>query len=380
MPRPDRANAAMGIRFPGRLRRPSEHDPAPIRVAILTGGSSGIGLGAALRFAAEGWRVGLISRSAENLSAAARLIRARVPGAVVASASADVSDADALASAARTLAATLGPIDCWVNAAGNGVYGRFTDVPDAEYRRVTDVTYHGTVNGTRVALAHMGPRDSGTIVNVCSAVVIHGVPLMSSYSGAKAAVRAFGQSLQLELKLQKSRVRVSTLLPPAVNTPFFDHAVSHMGFPARPVPPVYCTDVAARGVLLCAAGRGERRLTGVVSAYALIARISPALAAYLVGKSEFGSEIPRDDAARQPVPTLFEPRTEAVSPDGAFTRRARGWSSQLILLGLLALLRGRAVRQPRRAAPLPPEPARAAPGRARAGSGARERASSDSSR
>ena len=66
---PGGANARMRIRFPRSSSRHSEHDPAPIRVAILTGGSSGIGLGAALRFASEGWRVGLISRSAENLSA-----------------------------------------------------------------------------------------------------------------------------------------------------------------------------------------------------------------------------------------------------------------------------------------------------------------------
>jgi NAD(P)-dependent dehydrogenase (short-subunit alcohol dehydrogenase family) len=71
---------------------------------------------------------------------------------------------------------------------GNGVYGYFDDVPEIEFRRVTDVTYHGTVNGTRVALMHMRARGFGSITNVCSAVAFHGLPLMSSYAGAKGAV------------------------------------------------------------------------------------------------------------------------------------------------------------------------------------------------
>ena len=99
---------------------------------------------------------------------------------------------------------------------------------------MTDVTYHGTVNGTRVALSHMRKRGRGGIVNVCSAIAFHGLPLMTSYAGAKAAVRAFGQVIRGELRLERSAVRISTVFPPAVNTPFFSHALSHMGWPARP--------------------------------------------------------------------------------------------------------------------------------------------------
>ncbi len=355
--------------------------PATTPVVVLTGASSGIGLGSALRFASLGWRVGLISRNQAGLDAAAALIAGRVPGAVLAVHAADVTDSAGLAAAAAALAAALGPIDVWVNAAGNGVYGHFAAVPEAEFRQVTDVTYLGTVNGCRVALSHMTPRDRGVIVNVCSAVVFHGVPLMSSYSGAKAAVRAFGQSLTLELKLTGSRVRVSTLFPPAINTPFFDHAVSHMGFAARPVPPVYRTEVAARGVVLCASGGGERRLTGVVLAYSLIARLSLGLAGFLVGKSDFASELPRDGDARAALaPSLFDSNDARAAIDGPFMGRARGWSVQLLLIATWRRLTGRAGLSRRPAARLPPAPAPAAPDRAPAGSAAPVAAASDSSR
>ncbi len=362
-------------RWPARVSRPVQP-----RVVLVTGASSGIGLCSAALFAARGWRVGLVSRSAEGLAAAARLIAQQTPDAVVASAVADVSDSAALAGAARAVAAALGPIEVWVNAAGNGVYGHFRDVPEAEYRRVTEVTYHGTVNGSRIALSHMMPRDTGTIVNVCSAVVFHGVPLMTSYVGAKAAVRAFGQSLRIELRLAGSRVRVATLIPPAINTPFFDHAASHMGFPARPVPPVYRTEVAAQGVWLCATGRGgELLLTGVVQAYSRIARLSPWLAGYLVSRSDFASELARDEAGpRDQVPCLFATRTAGHSMHGPFGNRARGWSSQLWLAGTWRRLRGLSRNPP--AAPLPPARGPAAPDRAPAGSGQPGHAASDSVR
>ena len=158
--------------------------------------------------------VGLIARGEQGLAASRRDIEAA--GGRAATAQAEVTDSAALARAADAIVTTLGPVDVWINCAGNGVYGRFDDVPEHEFQRVTDVTYHGAVNGTRVALAKMRARDAGTIVNVCSAIAFHGLPLMSSYAGAKAAVRAFGQAVQGELRLERSRIRISTVFPPAV--------------------------------------------------------------------------------------------------------------------------------------------------------------------
>ncbi|MCQ8240481.1 SDR family oxidoreductase [Rhizosaccharibacter radicis] len=313
-------NAATAARNVRRLARRQRNAGG---VVVIAGASSGIGRCTALLFAAEGWRVGLVGRNPLGLADTGREIAET--GVRHLEAVADVTDEAALERAAAAIEAALGPIELWVNVAGNGVYGRFSEVPDAEFRRVTEVTYHGTVNGTRVALRRMLPRDRGTIVNVCSAVVFHGVPLMTSYSGAKAAVRAFAQSLRMELRLGGSKVRIGTVFPPAVNTPFFDRAPSYMGFPGQPVPPVYQPEVVARGIRLCAAGRGgEAVLTGTVWAYALITRISPGLAAFLVSLGGFGRPLPSDPGIeRQVEPELFEARATRFSTHGPFNKRAR---------------------------------------------------------
>ena len=298
---------------------------------IITGGSSGIGRCTAAHFAREGWHVGLIARGPAGLAAAAEDVRAY--GMQAATAVADVSDNAALQFAADQIVARLGTPDVWINCAGNGVYGRFATVPEAEFDRVTAVTYGGTVNGCRVALGLMRPRGAGAIVNVCSATAFHGLPLMTSYAGAKAAVRGFAQALQAELAMERSRIRVTTVFPPAVNTPFFSHAVSHMGGPARPARPVYQPEVVAAGVHLAAiTGRAEVTVSGTAAAFSLLTRISPGLTAFLMARIGFDGQITRDpDAMRLEQSTLFEPADQPQPVHGPFSRHARRFSLQLWL-------------------------------------------------
>jgi short-subunit dehydrogenase len=300
-------------------------------VVVITGGSSGIGRCTAALFAGRGWNVGLIARGLEGLAASSRDVMAQ--GASVVSCHADVTDSAALRRAASTISETLGPIDVWINCAGNGTYGRFDDVPEQEFQRVTDVTYHGTVNGTREALKHMRSRGKGTIVNVCSAIAFHGLPLMSSYAGAKAAVRAFGQAVRGELKLQRSAIRLTTVYPPAVNTPFFSHAASHMGWPARPVRPVYQPEVVAQGIWQAvASGRPEMAISGTAEAFSFMTRIFPELIAWCMGRLKSDSQLTYEQEACQlEEPSLFAPSSRVFSVHGPFGDRARRYSTQLWL-------------------------------------------------
>jgi short-subunit dehydrogenase len=313
--------------------------PAP-PVVLVTGASSGIGRATAVLFARRGWRVGLIARGTEGLEATRAEIAAA--GGVAAVQIADVTDAAALNRAAEALQARLGPVSVWINAAGNGVYGRVGEVPEAEFRQVTEVTYHGTVNGTRIALAAMRGRGSGAVVNLCSGVALYGLPLMASYAGAKAAVRAFTQSVHVELRLARSRVRIGTVIPPAANTPFFCHAPSHMGFPARPVPPVYQPEVIARAVYLCATGkRTEWLATSTILGFALICRISTRLAAFLMTRLGYDGQLTRDpDALALAEPNLFAPARRLTDTRGPFGARARGWSAQVALAEFVQLRLG----------------------------------------
>ena len=329
-------------------------------VVAITGGSSGIGRCTAALFARRGWRVGLIARGAEGLAASLRDVEAA--GAKGATAQADVTDSKALTQAADAIVAALGPINVWINCAGNGVYGRLGDVPENEFQRVTDVTYHGTVNGTRLALAHMRGRGDGAIVNVCSAMAFHGVPLMTSYAGAKAAVRAFGQAMQGELKLEGSPIRISTVFPPAANTPYFSHATSYMGWPARPVPPVYQPEVVAQGIWQAAmSGKPEMSISGTAVAFSLATRLAPSLIRWCTARLGFEKQLTRDQNAGELLePTLFVPSQRVFSVHGPFARGARRWSAHLWLEHGLTGLK-RLVMPPRRVSRLAPPPTHVAP-------------------
>jgi short-subunit dehydrogenase len=323
-------------------------DPSDNCVIVITGASSGIGRATAELFARRGWRVGLIARGDTGLRAAREDVEAL--GAKAEIVQADVVDLAALESAAGHFERTLGPIDVWVNCAGNGTYGRFLDTPADQFRRVTDVTYLGTVHGTRVALQLMLPRDHGCIINICSAVAYHGMPLLSSYSGAKHAVRGFGQSICAELAQEGSRVRLTTIFPPAVNTPFFKHAISHMGRPGRPIPPVYQPEIVADAVYLAAVTkRREMPLSFTTVLFSIGVRIVPGLIAKAIRRLGYSGQLADPGASSKPQDTtLFAASQNTSTSRGDFGDKARSDSVHLRLLYACAAMAGKS----RRAAPI----------------------------
>jgi short-subunit dehydrogenase len=304
---------------------------SPVGTVVITGASSGIGRCTALLFGRNGWNVGLIARGPAGLaSIRGELVDAGVRAACAA---ADVSDAAALDAAAALLESELGPITVWVNCAGNGVYGRFLDVTVEEFRQVTDVTYMGTVNGTRVALQRMVPRDAGTVINVCSAIAFGGLPVLSSYSGAKHAVRGFSDSVRHELIHQRSRVSLTTIFPPAVNTPFFSHAASHLSGSPRPAKPVYQPEIVADAILLAAMRRrSEMRVTGTTVLFNLATRLIPGIVHMAIQRLGSAGQQTDDEAVVQlREPSLFAPPPQASGGHGPFDAESRRFSVQMWL-------------------------------------------------
>ncbi len=299
------------------------------RVVVITGASSGIGRCAAVLFGREGWQVGLIARGSAGLGS----IHADLAGAgfACAAAAADVADGRALEAAAAFVEAELGPIDVWVNCAGNGVYGPFLSVTEEEFRRVTDVTYMGTVNGTRAALRRMVPRDAGSVVNICSAIAFHGLPVLSSYSGAKHAVRGFTDSVRHELVGARSRVHLVAVYPPAVNTPFFSHAASTLPLPPRPARPVYQPEVVADAILLAATSRRrEVQVSGVTVLFSLACKLAPGLVRVAIQRLGSTGQMTDDkETARLRDPTLFSPSQRASGMYGSFASESRRCSVQM---------------------------------------------------
>ena len=220
------------------------------RIVVVTGASAGIGRASAVAFGARGDTVVLIARGAAGLEAAARDVKDAGGQAVVMPL--DVADPEVVAAAAQRVEDEHGPIDVWVNVAFTSVFAPFDQIKPEEFKRVTEVSYLGYVYATMAVLAHMRPRNRGTIVQVGSALAYRGIPLQSAYCGAKHAIQGFHEALRCELLHDKSKVRVTMVQMPAVNTPQFSWVRSRLRHHAQPVPPIYQPELAARAVVYAA--------------------------------------------------------------------------------------------------------------------------------
>jgi NAD(P)-dependent dehydrogenase (short-subunit alcohol dehydrogenase family) len=298
------------------------------QVVVVTGASAGVGRATVRRFAEEGAAIALLARGRERLDAAAREVEAAGGHALVLPL--DVADPDALERAADETETKLGPIDIWVNNAMVTVFAPVVMLTPEEFRRVTEVTYLGSVWGTMVALRRMLPRDRGTIVQVGSALAYRGIPLQSGYCGAKHALEGFLESLRTELMHDGSNVRLAVVQLPALNTPQFSWGRSKMPRAPQPVPPIFQPEVAAEAIVWAARNPRRELYVGWPTVKAIVGnKIVPGIADRYLAHTGYDSQ-QIDEPVRPDRPdNLFEPARGDFAAHGRFDDRAKPRSLQL---------------------------------------------------
>ncbi len=277
--------------------------PLDQQVVVVIGASSGIGRETALQLADRGAKLVVAARSEPGLHSLVEEITAK--GGTATYVVCDASDADQVHAVAEHAVATYGHLDTWVHAAAVGVYATLETVPLDDFRRVLDVNIMGYVHGIQAALPHLRREGRGAFIAVSSIEASVAMPLQSAYVASKHAVEGLVETLRRELRYEEVPISVTSVRPAVISTPFYDNALSRVGFRPTAPGPVYHPSVVAQCVVYAAehpvrdmlAGGSGRLMTAVQ-------RIAPGLMDVGIGTVgiplQRTDEPPGDDALYTP--------------------------------------------------------------------------------
>ena len=259
----------------------------------------------------------LVARGAEALAKVASEIGANaIP---VAADVADPADVDRIVD---TAVARFGAIDVLVNDAAVAEWSRIADMTPEEMRRVIDVNVLGPMYTIRAALPHM--RKGGVIINVASALADRAIPLLSTYSASKAALKSFSDSLRMELRDSDAGIDVVTILPSSINTPFYRWGPSKLGVRPHPVSVIYRPRKVANAIVKAAARPRREVFVGIMGKLLSVGeRVSPRLMDWYMLQHR---RMFREQYSEQPdrgESNLFATPNE-TDIDGSFTAETRG--------------------------------------------------------
>jgi len=297
-------------------------------VVVITGASAGVGRAVVLEFARRGASIGLVARDRGRLEKTREEVERLGGRALVLPA--DVSDAGALFRAAGQAAETFGPVDIWINCAMTTIFSWFAEIKPEDFKRATEVTYLGTVNGTLAALRLMKPLNRGTIVQVGSALSYRAIPLQSPYCGAKFAIRGFTDAVRTELLHNKSRIHITMVQLPAVNTPQFSWCKAQLPKHPQPVPPIFQPEVVAEGIYWAAHHRRRELYIGVSSVGIIwLNKLFPHILDRYLASSAVSGQQTREPVDADRPNNLYQPVPGEFGTHGEFDRQAHQKSIQL---------------------------------------------------
>jgi NAD(P)-dependent dehydrogenase (short-subunit alcohol dehydrogenase family) len=288
--------------------------PIKDQVVVVTGASSGIGLATALEAGKRGARVVLASRDEQDIRNAAEQITAA--GGQAISVVADVGDKAAMESVAEQAVAAFGRIDTWVNNAGVSIYGLIEEVPLDDAHRLFETNYWGVVHGTLAALPHL-KRHGGALINVGSELSETAMPLQGHYAASKHAVKAFTDTIRMELHKEDAPVSVTLIQPAAIDTPYTEHAMNYLGVEPKHVPPVYAPEIVADAILACAQSPHRNlRVGGAAKMFSTMEKVAPTLGDKFKERTAFDGS--RTDEAARDDDTLYSPRPNDARVRGQY--------------------------------------------------------------
>lgn len=222
------------------------------KLALVTGGSSGIGLAIAKQIVQRQGSVAILARRPEMLSSAINEIeKFRITqDQKILPIQGDVTDFETLQSVLETLILQHGTPDIVINSAGVAHPGNFTNLSLDIFHWMMDVNYFGTVNVLKILVPGMQKRRSGAIVNMSSIAGFIGVYGYSAYGASKYAIAGFSDALRSELK--PYNIKVSVVFPPDTDTPQLEYEKQYKPFITKEIAgsaKLMSADIVAREIV-----------------------------------------------------------------------------------------------------------------------------------
>jgi short-subunit dehydrogenase len=303
------------------------------QVVVITGASQGIGRETALQMAGRGASLVLAARNQEALAELA--VQVDRLGGKAEPVVTDVADYAEIERLGQFAIERFGRVDTWVNNAAVSVYATVEEMGADEMERLVRVNLLGQMFGSKVAVRHMRPWGSGTIINIGSALSERAIPLQSAYVASKHGVQGFSEALRLELQHERAGIDVVLILPSSINTPLFTFARSKMGVLPMPVPPVYEPRVVAQAICHAAEHGGREIVAGGWGKLLIVAqRLSPSLLDRYMLQGGRSFEQQKTDQPDDRRDNLFEPSTGPGSTTGQFGERSKSSSIYTTLFEL----------------------------------------------